>query len=82
MPSKQHLKEFKWLIVLLPLFVCHGLILSAETNPAIQKIYLKGVPHTTKNGKHLSAYDAKRSFFMIGSWGVPESRVYKGVDYR
>ena len=82
MTSKQHLKAFKWLIVLLPLFVCHGLLLSVEANPAVQKIYLKGVPHTTKNGKRLSVYDAKRSFFLIGSWGVPESRIYKGVDYR
>ena len=82
MPSKQHLKEFKRLIVLLSLFVCHGLLLSVEANPAVQKIYLKGVPHITKNGKRLSVYDAKRSFFLIGSWGVPESRVYKGVDYR
>ena len=80
--SRRHLKALKWLILLLPLFVCNVLLLSVESNPAVQKIYLEGVPHTTKNGKRLSAYDPKHSFFMIGSWGVPESRVYRGVDYR
>ncbi len=49
---------------------------------AIQTPHRQQVPHTTKNGKLLTKYDPKSSFFPIGQWGVPESRVYKGIDYR
>ena len=39
---------------------------------AIQSIYTEGVPHTDKNGNVLLEYDKEKSFFQIGSWGVPQ----------
>jgi hypothetical protein len=48
---------------------------------AIQTIYRDGVPHTDKKGIRLFKYDPERSLFPIGSWGTPQSREYRGVDY-
>ena len=59
-----------------------GLVALEAASPSVQRFYTKGVPHTDRHGKALNTWDPDRSFLMIGSWGVPESRIYKGVDYR
>ena len=38
---------------------------------AIQSIYRAGVPHTDKTGRLMLKYDPQKSFFQVGSWGVP-----------
>lgn len=66
-----------------PILVC-GVVIPATAAPpsAVQTPHREQVPHTTKNGRLLNKYEPGKSFFPIGQWGVPESRVYKGVDYR
>ena len=59
-----------------------GLVALEAASPSVQRFYTEGVPHTDRHGKALNTWDPDRSFLMIGSWGVPESRIYKGVDYR
>ena len=83
------LKEQLMIAKPLPLrfFISHFVIVSTfallgAPPTAIQTPHCQQVPHTTKNGKLLTKYDPKSSFFPIGQWGVPESRVYKGIDYR
>jgi len=39
---------------------------------AVQLVYRNGVPHTDRRGRRMMEYDPERSFFQIGSWGVPE----------
>ena len=65
---------FVWLLVALPV--------AGAPPAAVQTPHRQQVPHTTKNGRLLMQFDPGKSFFPIGQWGVPESRVYKGVDYR
>lgn len=55
---------------------------SQTTSPAVQTIHQNGVPHIDRHGQILQHYDPDESFFMLASWGVPESRIYKGIDYR
>ena len=38
--------------------------------PAIQTIYQSAVPHTDKQGRAMTSYEASRSFFPIGIWGA------------
>ena len=54
-----------------------GLVALEAASPSAQRFYTKGVPHTDRHGKALNTWDPDRSFLMIGSWGVPESRIYK-----
>ena len=54
----------------------------ATADLAVQAIYRSGVPHIANNGQRIRKYDPGRSFFVIGLWGAPESRVYRGIDYR
>lgn len=49
---------------------------------AVQTPHQENVPHIDRQGRILQRYDPEKSFFMLASWGVPESRVYKGIDYR
>ena len=48
---------------------------------AIQSIYRKGVPHTDKTGCLMMKYDPQKSFFQIGSWGVPLPGKVYGYEY-
>ncbi|MEC8782248.1 MAG: hypothetical protein VXY07_05425 [Planctomycetota bacterium] len=51
-------------------------------DPAVQTPHQERVPHIDRQGRILHRYDPEKSFFMLASWGVPESRIYKGIDYR
>jgi hypothetical protein len=55
---------------------------SQTSTPAVQTVHQDGVPHVNRQGRILDQYDPDQSFFMLASWGVPESRIYKGIDYR
>jgi hypothetical protein len=47
---------------------------------AVQTIYGNGVPHTDKNGRLLMDYQADRSFFQTGVWGIPMGNIWD-TDY-
>lgn len=57
-----------------------GLVVLEAASPSVQRFYIEGVPYTDRHGKALNTWDPDRSFLMIGSWSVPESRIYKGVE--
>ena len=57
-----------------------GLVVLEAASPSVQRFYIEGVLYTDHHGKALNTWDPDRSFLMIGSWSVPESRIYKGVD--
>lgn len=48
---------------------------------AIQSVYRNGVPHTDKTGRPMMKYDPQKSFFQIGSWGVPLPGKVYGYEY-
>ncbi len=48
---------------------------------AIQSVYRNGVPHTDKTGRLMMNYDPQKSFFQIGSWGVPLPGKVYGYQY-
>lgn len=72
----------KIMVTALVLATVHSPVWSQTSTAAVQKVHQDGVPHISRRGKILHKYDSNQSFFMLASWGVPESRIYKGIDYR
>ena len=74
-------------VFLLGMSVCSGVPpaqlyeKSQNNNHSVQTWYVKGVPHTDKNGARLSKYDPAKSFFPIGMWGAPMHDPAKGYDW-
>jgi hypothetical protein len=57
-------------VMLIGASAVRGQIPYQPSRAPVQSIHRDAVPHTDKNGRALTAYDAEHSFFPIGMWGV------------